>query len=98
MDEHDEVRELEPDDVQEIIDWAVSASAMVVLMHHAPEHSNEEEAKERLDGYIQAIQIMIDNMPDALVEPAHVVAGAAVEDAEKEQELVDQFLEEMKEL
>lgn len=96
--EFEGIRSLEPAEVQEIIDWAVSASALVVLMTHSPEHTNEAETAERLDGFLQALQIMVDNLPASLVEPAHVVAAEAVNDAEHEQELVDQFLDEMKDL
>lgn len=88
---------LNQEEVQEIIDWAVGAAAMIVLMKNAPEHDDMDEAIERLDGYIQAIDLMVDNMPDTLVEPAYVVASEAIEDAEQEEEMVQQFLEEMDE-
>lgn len=89
---------LDQDDTQAIIDWAVSAAAMVILMDNAPEHSNDEEGIERLEGYIQAIGIMWDNMPEILVGPAAVIAQESVDEAVEEEEQVEAFREELKDL
>ena len=86
------------EDVQEIIDWAAGAAAMVLLMENAPEHTHTEEAIDRLDGYIQAVSIMVENMPQCLVGPATSIADTAVEAAVFEEEQVEQFREQLKEL
>lgn len=96
-DEYDIIH-LGQDDVQQIVDWAVSAAALVTLMDSAPEHSNDEEALERLEGYIQAIHLILDNMPDVLIRPAEIVAMEAINEAEEEQAIVDDFMEELKDL
>lgn len=83
---------------QEIIDWAVSAAAMVILMDNAPAHSNTDEAMERLEGYIQAIQIMLENMPDVLVGPAAAIAQDSVDSAIEDEQTVEQFRQELDEL
>lgn len=89
---------LDDEQTQEIIDWAVSTAAMIHLMDNAPEHGNIEEAVERLEGYIEAVEIMIDNMPDVLVGPAVEVAHEAVDNALYEDEQVEAFREELKDL
>ena len=96
-DEYDIIH-LGHEEVQEIVNWAVSAAALVTLMDNAPVHTNEKEAMERLDGYIQAIRLIMDNMPDVLIRPAEIVAMEAIDEAEKEQAIVEDFLEELEEL
>lgn len=98
MSEEDQNIMLEPEEVQEIINWAISAGAMITLMKHAPEHENAEEAIERLEGYIQAIDIMYDNLPDSISETAHEVASDSIEEAEKQEALVEDFRRELDEL
>lgn len=96
-DEYDIIH-LGQEDVQEIVNWAVSAAALVTLMDNAPEHTNNEEAYERLEGYIQAIRLIMDNMPDVLIRPAEIVAMEAIDGAVEEQAIVDDFMEELKDL
>lgn len=98
MSDEFDIIHLDGESTQAIIDWAVSAAAMVILMDNAPEHKNEAEGMERLDGYIQAIGIMWDNMPDILVGPASVIAQESVDEAVEEEEQVEQFREQLKEL
>lgn len=98
MSDEFDIIHLDQEDCQNIIDWAVSAAAMVILMDNAPEHQNKDEGIERLEGYIQAIGIMWDNMPDVLVHPASVIAQESVEEAVEEEEAVEQFREELKDL
>lgn len=89
---------LDQDDTQAIIDWAVSAAAMVILMDNAPRGENKDEELERLEGYTQAISIMWDNMPEILVNPAAIIAQESVDEAVEEEEQVEQFREQLKEL
>ncbi len=98
MSDEFDIIHLDQESVQEIIDWAVSAAAMVILMDNAPIGDNKREELERLAGYDQAIDIMWDNMPDVLVGPATVVAQESVDEAVFEEEQVEQFREELKEL
>lgn len=93
-----DVIHLGQDDVQEIIDWAVSAAAMVILMDNAPRGENDAEELERLAGYNQAISIMWDNMPDILVDPATIIAQESLDEAVEEEEQVEQFREQLKDL
>lgn len=89
---------LDQEDAQSIIDWAVRAAGMVVLMDNAPEHTDTKSALERLDGYIEAVETMVENMPDCLVQPAIAVATEAYNEAVYEEEQVDQFREELRDL
>lgn len=89
---------LDDEQVQAIIDWAVSTAAMVHIMESAPEHQNIQQAMDRLEGYIEAVDIIVENMPDVLIGPAVEVAHEAVENALHEEEQVEQFREELKDL
>lgn len=97
MDDFDIVH-LDQEDCQSIIDWAVSAAAMVILMDNAPRGEDVAEELERLEGYDQAISIMWDNMPEVLAGPAAVIAQESVDEAVEEEEQVEQFREQLKEL
>ena len=93
-----DVIHLDQGEVQSIIDWAVSAAAMVILMDNAPVGEDEEGELERLEGYTQAISIMWDNMPEVLVSPAAIIAQESVDEAVEEEEQVEAFREELKDL
>ena len=98
MSDEFDIIHLDQEDCQSIIDWAVSAAAMVILMDNAPRGENQLEELERLEGYDQAISIMWDNMPEVLVNPAAVIAQESVDEAVEEEEQVEQFREQLKEL
>lgn len=98
MSDEFDIIHLDHDDTQSIIDWAVSAAAMVILMDNAPNGENKAEELERLQGYDQAVSIMWDNMPDILVNPAAIIAQESVDEAVEEEEQVEQFREELKDL
>ena len=98
MSDEFDIIHLDHEDTQAIIDWAVSAAAMVILMDNAPRGGSKEDELERLAGYDQAIDIMWDNMPDVLVTPAAVIAQESVDEAVEEEEQVEAFREELKDL
>lgn len=98
MSDEFDIIHLDGDETQEIINWAASAAAMVILMDNAPRGGSKEDELERLAGYDQAIDIMWDNMPDVLVTPAAVIAQESVDEAVEEEEQVEQFREELKDL
>lgn len=93
-----DVIHLDQEDVQEIIDWAVSAGAMVTLMHATPDPENAEETKERLEGFYQAVEIMFHNLPHVMEHPTQRVAEETLETARAEEEAVEQFRDELKDL
>lgn len=98
MSDEFDIIHLDGDETQEIINWAVSAAAMVILMDNAPRGESSTDELQRLEGYDQAIDIMWDNMPDVLVTPAAVVAQESVDEAVEEEEQVEAFREELKDL
>lgn len=98
MSDEFDIIHLDHEDTQAIIDWAVSAAAMVILMDNAPEHQNKDEGMERLEGYIQAIGIMWGNMPEVLVNPAAIIAQESMDEAVEEEKQVEAFREELKDL
>src|SRR5688500_5672764 len=99
-DDHDDHMHisLEPEEVQSIIDWAISTAAMVTLMQHAPQHEDEAAAMDRLYGYIEDVQIMYDNMHYCIIEPSHEIAGDVIEEAHETERQVEEFMEELKDL
>lgn len=98
MSDEFDIIHLNQDETQEIIDWAVSAAAMVVLMDSAPVHDNVADNLEKLEGYIQAVNILLNNLPDVLRHPAAVIANESIEEALEEEAIVDEFKEELKDL
>jgi hypothetical protein len=86
---------LDEDEIAEIIEWAVGTSAMVTLMWASPDHTDEESAIQRLDGFLEAIDIMVDNMPEVLHDPAMLRANHAIEVAEETEEQVMDFMEQV---
>lgn len=98
MSDEFDIIHLDQEDCQAIIDWAVSAAAMVILMDNAPRGENAAEELERLEGYDQAHTIMWDNMPEVLVNPAAIIAQESVDEAVEEEEQVEQFREQLKDL
>lgn len=98
MSDEFDIIHLDQDDTQSIIDWAVSAAAMVILMDNAPRGENKREELERLEGYDQAINIMWENMPEILSGPAAIIAQESVEEAVEEESAIEQFREELKDL
>lgn len=89
---------LDQEDAQEIINWAVAAAGIVILMDNAPIHETPEEAVEKLQGYIEAVEIMWDKMPDVLAGPAAAIAEEALEEATAEEEAVEEFRKEIENL
>lgn len=95
MSEEEDPIRLDEEEVQDIIEWALSAGAMITLMHSAPLAQNVEEIAEKLNGYIEAVQIMYENIPDILVTPTHDLAVKTIESVEREDALVEQFRKEI---
>jgi hypothetical protein len=98
MSDEFDIVHLNQEQVQEIVDWAVATAAMTTLMNadaEGLEEENDEGKFETLEGYVQAITIIQDNMPTCLRGPAEIVAGEALEEAAADQEIVDEFLEEL---
>ncbi len=81
-DDNEDSHELNMDEVQEVLNWALSACAMITLMHASPEHKNPFEAIERLDGFLEAVEIMYHNIPDCMEEPAFKIAEDCIADAD----------------
>lgn len=96
-DEFDTVH-LDHDDSQSIIDWAVSAAAVVMLMSEHPPGENDEEELDRLRQYQDAITMMVDEMPEVLISPAALVAEESLQEAFEEESAVEQFREQMKDI
>lgn len=85
------------DDIQDIVDWAVAAAALVVILENAPVHTNFVEAMERLENYVYVINSMWLNMPKALINPAIITAADAVEETLEDERQIEEFREELEE-
>lgn len=98
MSDEFDVVHLGEEDVQQIINWATSTAALAILMQNSPKGSNVGEELERLRAIIEGIDLMVSNIPPVLVQPATVIAVESMDDAVHEQEQVDEFLDEIKDL
>lgn len=94
-DDEDRTVDLSSDDVAEIIEWAVGTAATILLMQHSPEHTNEEELRDRMKGFLMAVDNMLEELPDCLEEPAVVRANNAYMIAEENEEIVENFVEQL---
>jgi thioredoxin reductase len=82
---------LSNEEVQEVIEWAVAAGALITLLHSAPNVTNEEEMQERLDACDQAIEIIYHNMPETLEPSTHEIAEGWLEEVEEDERIVNTF-------
>lgn len=89
---------LDPGEVEEVVMWAIHAASTITLMHHHPEHDNDKEALERLEGYIQALEMMYNDLPTCIIEVSHDVASSIIEEAEANEAIVEEFVEQIKDL
>lgn len=83
------------DETQEMVDWAVAAAALVVILQNSPEHTNPEEGALRLENYVYCVNSMWLNMPTALVNAAIVRAADAVEESLEDERQIEEFREEL---
>jgi len=91
MADEDKEIELDGDEIEQIISWAIGTGALITLLHSSDEPENDEECRDFVDRDIEAIEMMYHNMPDCLVEHAHEIAGEIV-DTEEE---IDTFREQL---
>jgi FAD synthase len=98
MSDEFDVVHLGHDDVQAIINWAVSTAGIAMLMQATPHGTSVEEALQRLDGFDEAVSLIVDNIPEALMEPAATVATESYEDAVFEEAAVEEFRQELDDL
>lgn len=94
----DESLHLEPEEAEEIIGWAIRASALITLMEHAPDHKTIDEAYERLEGYIEAISMLYDTIPEAISDMAHEMASDSIEETERQEAEIEKFRKEIEDL
>jgi hypothetical protein len=92
-DDAEQERILNSDEVQEIIEWAIGTAATVLLMQHSPDHENVEEAMSRLNGFLMAVDNMVNEIPDCMADAAVTRANNAYSIAEENEEIVEQFVE-----
>lgn len=77
------------DEAEEILDWAISAAAILHLMITAPRSVDLEE---RLEANEEGIQNMLEQMPPVMVEPVLEWAQECYDNAVQNEEEVQQFV------
>lgn len=92
-----EPSDLRPEDGEAILQWAITASAAVVLMQHHPEHDNSREAFEMLNHFKATIESMYNDIPDALLDNAYVLAENTIDNVNREEDMIDDFVKELDE-
>lgn len=93
MDEN--VPVLDPEDAMAIFEWAHTAAAAVVLMFNHPNHSNTREALEELSNMKRTIESMHNDIPEVLYDHAADLAEKIIEGVNKEEVVVDDFMEDV---
>ena len=91
MSDEFDIVHLNHDDAQEIINWAVPAAGMILLIDDAPVSTNPTE---RLEGFLEAIRTIKDNMPESLLPHAAIIAQDTID----EEVEVNEFRKELDEL
>jgi hypothetical protein len=71
----------------EVIQWAASTAALVVLM----KHDELDDIAEKLAGFEEAIDSAFAEIPDCLSDAAYEIAQESVEEAAAEEDAVEQF-------
>lgn len=89
---------LSEDEGQEIINWAVAAAGMVLLMDALPDHTNGAEAEERIKKLMDGVDIMLENMPEQLRASGAALANDRLAEAVEEEQQVEEFRKELDEL
>lgn len=81
---------------QEIIDWAVSAAANMLIMNNVPNMVNSGE--EALDSILEGLGIAIANMPGLLMQQAVILANESLTNAYLEEQAVEELREDIEDL
>lgn len=90
--------QLDPEEAQEVIEWAVDVAATITLMFHEDEPETAEDIVDQLERFTGIIGRMYECMPEGVSNPAHDLAVAALDRAEYEETQVEEFLNEIKDL
>lgn len=95
----DEIEEhtLSPEEIAEIVEWAVGTSALAALMFDMEVAHNEQEMKDAISAYETGISLMIYHMPEVLSDPAVIRANQAVDKYMMNEEIVEEFVREIEE-
>lgn len=90
--------DLSPEEQIEIIEWSAMAAAMVTLMWSAPEVETPDEISDKLEGFLEAITIMIAEMPEKLQDIGAMRAQYQIDRQLEQEEIVEEFIRELDEL
>jgi len=96
-DEFDQEVELDAETVQEIINWAVGVSGIMLSIETDVEALEQEPDKmELIREYTQMVDIIASQIPEAIVEPARAIAQARLNELrEAEEAAVEEFRREI---
>lgn len=89
---------LDEDNLEEVLDWALRAAVYVTLMHFHPNGENISEEIERLEQYTQNINTLHDLIPASIIQSVYQISQEILEDAQKTEQIVSEFVEQMKDL
>lgn len=92
MSEEEENEEvLEPEEAQDVVNWAVDTAAVLTLLVHTEEAESLEDKAEKLETFMEACAALYDKIPDPISDTAHDIAVAAVEGHQEEESIVEEF-------
>jgi len=88
-------KNLSEDEVNEIINFAVASSALVIIMKHSSEFMDGDDDEARLEGLDDAVNLIFNNIPDVIMPHADDLASETLWDFAEQEKMVRQFLDEI---
>ena len=98
MSDEFDIEHFNHEQTQEALVWAMSAGAMVMLMHNSPKHKTPADTARRLDDFLNCVQIMMDNMPTCMHTPCAVIATESLTYADREERAVEELRQDLEDL
>lgn len=93
--EDDEQIEFDFESTQVTIEWAMATAAMIIMLSDVPEPETPEQAQARLIQLEEGLELMHGTIPDFMYGFANAYAYHVIEEEEAEEELIQQFKEEL---
>lgn len=92
-----DIEHISNEEGQYIIDWAIGTGANLFMMYQMLTHEYDSD-EERLADIKQGVEFAIENMPPSMVRAATIIANNAISESIAEEEAVEEFRNELKDL
>ncbi len=96
MSDEFDVVHLDEEETQNVVEWAVRAAAMVLLLSDMPEFDDDPVASNKT--YERVVELMSGDIPECLVPSAITLANESVAFAVEAEATIEEFKAELDEL